>query len=65
MVVLYVKDLNQLTLLEYALINQGIEYRTELADGKFGLATPFLTVYGAPLDEKHAFDWIIEQICQK
>jgi hypothetical protein len=65
MVVLYVKDLDQLSLLEFALINAGIEYERELANGKFGLATPFLTVCGTPLDEKHAMDWIIEQICQK
>lgn len=65
MVVLYVSDLEQISLLEYALISANVEYETEVTKGKFGLTPPFLTVYGVPLDEKHAFDWVIEQICKK
>lgn len=61
-VVLYLKDTEQVTFLEYALLSANINYKVEKADGKWGIPPPYLEVSGAPLDEKRAFMWISEQI---
>lgn len=58
MVSLFVSDLTQMTLLEQALINAGIEYSVELDNGRYGLKSPYLLVYGVPLDELRACKWI-------
>lgn len=58
MVTLYVDDFDQITILEYLLFAHGIEYEVKKNEGKFGLAAPYLLVYGAPLDEKRAIRWI-------
>lgn len=62
MVKLLVKDLITRTNLEQALINAHITYSVELDDGRYGLNTPYLLVYNAPLDELRALKWIGEQI---
>lgn len=61
MVTLFVSDLDQLTMLEYALMRTNISYTKELDDGRYGLGTPYLKVYEVPLDEQRAFNWIKEQ----
>lgn len=61
MVTLFVDDLDQLTALEYLLFTYGIEHMIELNDGRFGLSSPYLLVYGVPLDEKRAFKWITSE----
>lgn len=58
MVKLFVKDLEQVTILEYLLETYNIEHSVELDDGKWGIQPPYLTVYGAPLDEKRSIRWI-------
>ena len=61
MVSLLVDDLTQMTLLEQALINADIKYEVSLNDGRYGIESPYLLVYGAPLDEIRALKWIGEQ----
>ena len=61
MVTLFVSDLDQLTMLEYALMRTNISYTKELDDGRYGIETPYLKVYEVPLDEQRAFNWIKEQ----
>ena len=61
MVVLKLKDLEQMTFLECALLTANIEYTIEKDDGKWGIQPPYLEVCGAPLDEKRAFMWISQQ----
>ena len=58
MVTLVVDDREQLTILEYLLETNGIDYKVALDDGRYGLQTPYLLVYGAPLDEQRAVQWI-------
>ena len=60
MVTLFVSDLDQVTMLEYMLFVNGIDHHIKLNDGRFGLPSPYLMVYGVPLDEKRAFAWIKE-----
>ena len=61
MVTLFVSDLDQLTMLEYALINANIDYIRTMDDGRYGIPTPYIKVYGVPLDEQRAFNWIKER----
>lgn len=61
MVTLFVNDFNQLTMLEYVLMNSNIQYTTEVDDGRYGIEPPYIKVYGVPLDEKRALCWIKEQ----
>lgn len=61
MVTLFVDDLDQMTFLEYLLFTHEIDHKIELSTGKFGLSAPYLLVYGVPLDEKRAFQWIVGQ----
>ena len=58
MVKLFVDDLDQLTILEYLLFTHGIDHEIELNKGRFGIQSPYLTVYGVPLDEKRAIRWV-------
>ena len=58
MVKLFVDDLEQVTILEYLLTANGIDYEVALNDGKWGIESPYLVVYGAPLDEKRSIRWI-------
>ena len=60
MVTLFVKDTKQISTLEYLLIQARIDHRTELDDGRYGIEPPYIKVYGVPLDEKRALDWIKE-----
>lgn len=60
MVTLFVSDLDQLTILEYLLYINGIKHKIKLNDGRFGLSSPYLLVYGVPLDEKRAIRWIMK-----
>lgn len=62
MVQLFVDDLKQMTLLEQALINAGINYEIDLDYGRYGIKPPYLLVYNAPLDELRALKWIGERI---
>ena len=61
MVTLYVNDLDQLTMLEYALVNANIPYEVELDKYSYGLGLPYIKVYNVPLDETRAFKWIKEK----
>ena len=61
MVTLFVDDTDQLTMLEYLLMQAKIEYEVKQSDGRYGIETPYLIVYGVPLDEKRAYYWIKEQ----
>jgi hypothetical protein len=58
MIKLVVDDTAQLTILDYLLQTHGIEYESILNDGRYGIPTPYLLVYGAPLDEERAIKWI-------
>lgn len=58
MVTLFVDDLDQLTILEYLLYIHNIDHDIKRNDGRFGMKSPYITVYGAPLDEKRAMKWI-------
>lgn len=60
MVTLFVSDLQQVCMLEYALANAHIDFTVELDDGRYGLTTPYIKVHGVPLDEKRAYNWIKE-----
>lgn len=60
MVTLFVSDLDQITMLEYALLRSNIDYTKKLDDGRYGIATPYIKVYEVPLDEQRAFKWIKE-----
>ena len=62
MVTLFVSDLDQLTILEYLLFIHGITHDIKLNDGRFGLQSPYLLVYGVPLDEKRAIRWILNRL---
>ena len=58
MVKLVVDDLEQMTILEYMLQANRIKYERTLDDCRFGIPTPYLLVYGVPLDEERAMKWI-------
>ena len=58
MVRLFVDNKDQVTILEYLLTVYKIEYDVELDDGRWGIKPPYLTVYGVPIDEQRAYDWI-------
>ena len=62
MVTLFVSDLEQITMLEYELARSDIEYYKALDDGRYGIPTPYIKVYGVPLDEQRAFKWIKEKM---
>lgn len=61
MVTLYVKDYDQVTLLETALVGAKINYSLELDEGGYGVRAPYLVVDGVPLDKNRAFAWIGER----
>lgn len=61
MVTLCLSDLDQLCILEYALINANIPYEVELSENKYGIGLPYLKVYDVPLDETRAINWIEEK----
>ena len=61
MVKLLVDDLEQITILEYLLLLNGIDYETEVSDGRHGIKAPYLLVYGAPLDERKSIRWIMSR----
>lgn len=61
-VTLLVNDLDQLTMLEYMLVNANIDYTVELSDGRYGIKPPNLIIHGVPLDEKRSLAWVKEQI---
>lgn len=61
MITLVVSDLDQLSFLECELMDANIPYYKRLDDGAYGLTTPYLIVYGAPLDMTRASKWIKEQ----
>ena len=65
MVTLFVSDLEQITMLEYALMHSNIEYTRKLDDGRYGLETPYIKVYEVPLDEQRAFNWIKEKMANE
>lgn len=60
-VTLRVGNIDQLTMLEYMLINANIDYTVELSDGKYGIEPPYLIIHGVPIDERRSFEWIKEQ----
>jgi hypothetical protein len=60
-VTLVVNDLEQLTMLEYMLVNANIEYTLELNDGKYSITPPYLIIHGVPIDEQRSLEWIKEQ----
>ena len=62
MIKLLVDDLDQLTILEYLLFTHGIDHEIELNDGRYGIPSPCLLVYGAPLDEKRAIRWALHRL---
>ena len=62
MVTLFVDDLDQMTILEYLLFTHSIKHTIKLNDGRFGLTSPYLLVYGVPLDEKRAIRWIMNRL---
>lgn len=61
MVKLVVDNLDQITILEYLLFTNGVKHEIVLNDGRFGMSSPYLLVYGVPLDESRAIKWIIGQ----
>ena len=62
MVTLFVSDLDQLTILEYLLFIHGIDHEIKLNDGRFGMQSPYLMVYGVPLDEIRSIRWITHRL---
>ena len=60
MVELVVNDTQQITLLEGALMLANIDYETTIGKGEYGIHPPYILVYGTPLDEVRAFEWIKE-----
>lgn len=61
MVSLMVNDLEQMTLLEHALITADITYEVVFDDGRYGITPPYIIVDGAPLDELRALKWLNER----
>ena len=61
MIILCLKDTQQITFLECALLDAGIDYKIEEDNGRYGIPPPYLIVYGAPIGEKQAFKWISQQ----
>jgi hypothetical protein len=61
-VTLIVNNLEQLTMLEYMLVNANIDYTVEVSDGKYGITPPYLIVHGVPIDERRSFEWIKGQM---
>ena len=61
-VTLMVNDLDQLTMLEYMLVNANIDYTVEVSNGKYGITPPYLIVHGVPIDERRSFEWIKGQM---
>lgn len=61
-VTLVVNDLDQLTMLEYMLVNANIEYTLELSDGNDSITPPYLIIHGVPIDERRSLAWIKEQM---
>ena len=64
MVTLFVRDSEQITILEYELIKANIPYDTIVKESNMGISSPSISVYGVPLDEKRAMKWIKEQCCK-
>ena len=60
MVKLVLADISQITFLETALILADIDYETTIYKGEYGIKPPYLLVYGTPLDEDRAIEWIKE-----
>ncbi|MBR5296824.1 MAG: hypothetical protein IKU29_03030 [Parabacteroides sp.] len=57
MVTLVVNNIEQMTLLELALLCKGISFDMEIRIDN-PLKPPYLIVDGVPLDEPRAFEWI-------
>lgn len=61
MVVLCVRDTNQMSLLEAALNRCEIKYQVSVDDkDSYNLGLPYLMVDGVPLDMIRAFEWMEE-----
>jgi len=58
MVKLFVDDFEQLSLLEYTLVQADIPYEIELAPNNCYVRPPYLVVDGVPLDTQRAMKWI-------
>lgn len=60
MVTLFLSEANQITLLEYMLLNYNIEYKTVVNNNFYGVRSPYLVVDGVPLDMARAVKYIKE-----
>lgn len=60
MIKLVVADTEQITFLETVLMSADIDYETAIFKGEYGIRPPYLLVYGTPLDEVRAIEWIKE-----
>lgn len=60
-ITLFVDDVDQISFLEYMLIQTDLHYTIEVNDGRYGLQSPYLLVDGVPLDETRSYKWISEQ----
>ena len=61
MIKLVVDDTSQITFLEAALMLANIEYETAIYEDVYDIVLPYILVYGVPLDENRAIEWIKEQ----
>ena len=61
MVVLFVTEPSQISMLEWELVMANIDHAVEIDDGKYGLELPHLIVDGVPLDYERSLKWIGEQ----
>ena len=61
MIKLVVDDTSQITFLEAALMLANIEYETAIYEDVYDIELPYIIVYGVPLDENRAIEWIKEQ----
>jgi hypothetical protein len=60
MIKLVLADIGQITFLETVLMSADIDYETAIYKGEYGIQPPYLLVYGTPLDEVRAIEWIKE-----
>lgn len=58
MIKLYIDRLNQVSELEQVLREHQLDYEVEINKRNYGIDTPYITVYGVPLDEQRAIKWI-------
>ena len=54
-------DFEQVSMLEYALIQADIPYEIAVQECDCGIRPPYLVVDGVPLDDNRAMKWIKEQ----